>query len=910
MSSSKHRLRRSCAFCRARKIKCSNEAICEACRRQGADCIYDFEPTRPKVRNSSHDSDSGLPGTPSRSRLSISASSSASPILGATNGGFNSNDAFGAPDDVENVASALEQTFFDNFAPHRGSFQGPTRPSSLSHHSDPNLESMARSFSMQGQQQTGNSTTYTGVLSLLTQDLVGLVTDQFGSLGCYHVETGQARFFLSGLANDETQTMFDEYEAVPTSSSNTSPVAELGQRQQTQLIDVWYSTHPLSFVISKTLLLRELRDGTHDEVLLAVILGEASLRTGDDTRGRSLLCWAAAQLRSRPLRGSHLTQNGVVSADASTPVFSGVSTRIFNGITTAQALVLLGWNALTSSRMRRATCYIGLAGKIVTDLKEQITTTADPKASSRINGIDVFDVEKELIDHLYWTTYAICLWAFVQTGNQQFAPPLPATQPSIFVPMTEATSHVIQLDKVSDNFNTLQTQTVAIRETWPLAHVASVVAYICTFYPPDSDVALWQSGPPVAQQRLHNGQPPSMDVGVVCHEITRVLTESINHFNNQTGDSASRSLVLAAYHTLAIHFLFPAQKEESFAHDAVDRFCSSTQEVLQSLNTMSDQPVHPFTNGPSLRPQLPGIFTLAVDTCSRAFSFVHHREGLINGANASTLESLAGRLYTSSKDDFLGQGSALRMARKQLKAFVRAVGGEPAQQSMRSPAGAVASVAASMAAGGRMGDQGGVDLGPTFGGHGLGVAPPIVEPTGRHSPRRSGSASTSGRSPSDSDHLSTASTAALDARLSMFSPYEANKLSSPVLSGATRPSAHTISSSSTAATNTGLLSPGDVFKPSWQTSGPDELFRSTGTLNPSALGISPGAAAAVAAAGGSDGLDLQHAPWFPQMSPGTMMDLDMAAGSMTGVQWGEWPDLNAEQMVAAGGGWDMSSTGM
>jgi hypothetical protein len=55
---------------------------------------------------------------------------------------------------------------------------------------------------------------------------------------------------------------------------------------------------------------------------------------------------------------------------------------------------------------------------------------------------------------------------------------------------------------------------------------------------------------------------------------------------------------------------------------------------------------------------------------------------------------------------------------------------------------------------------------------------------------------------------------------------------------------------------------------------------------------------------------LQHAPWFPQMSPGTMMDLDMAAGSMAGVQWGEWPDLNAEQMVAAGGGWDMSSTGM
>lgn len=805
-------------------------------------------------------------------------------------------------EETESLAMALEQTFYDNFAPHRSGFQTHGRHASISQGTDPAVEAMVRSMSAQSQQQplqNSNNITYTGILSLLTQDLVGLVTDQFGALGCHHVETGQARFFLSALANDDTQTMFDECQSDASSSPSaapTGPLTELGQRQQTQLIDVWYSTHPLSFLVSKTLLLRELRDGTHDEVLLATIIGEASLHTGEEARGRALLRWAASQLRSRPLKGSHLTQNGVATSEAAAP--TGISTRIFNGITTAQSLMLLGWNALTSARMRRATCYIGLAGKIVTQLKEQITTVADPKASSRINGIDVFDVEKEIIDHLYWTTYAICLWAFVQTGNQQFAPPLPATQPSIFVPVTEATSAIIQLDIVSDNFNTLHNQKAMIRETWPLAHIASVVAYICTFYPPDSDVALWQSGPPVAQQRLHNGQPPSMDVGMVCHEITRVLTESINHFNNQSGDAASRSLVLAAYHTLAIHFLFPAQKEEQFSLDTIDRFCSSAQEIFQSFSVICDQPQHPFNSSPSLRTMLPSIFTLAIDTCSRAFSFIHVRggstDGLLNSANAGYLEALAGRLYSLSKDEFLSQGSALRMARKQLKAFVRALSPDPAHH-VQAPRHSSVGLPTHSTPAIRQGSF--APMAPRPSMH-------AEAPAAAHSSPIMGHASRS-LSPAESDHLSTASTAAIDSSSSFIPPEEVGKLSSPAMSAASRHSPHT------AATSVDPFSPSDIFKPSWQTSGPDELYQNSGTLNPNALGVgssAPPSADPLCGSAGPDVVELQNA-WFPQMTPHAMMDLDMAAaGSMNHVQW-DWHDLHGDnQQVAAGGQWDMDST--
>jgi hypothetical protein len=39
----------------------------------------------------------------------------------------------------------------------------------------------------------------------------------------------------------------------------------------------------------------------------------------------------------------------------------------------------------------------------------------------------------------------------------------------------------------------------------------------------------------------------------------------------------------------------------------------------------------------------------------------------------------------------------------------------------------------------------------------------------------------------------------------------------------------------------------------------------------------------------NDAVLTQGASWFPQLSPGTMMDIDMA----TSVPWGEWTDSTA-----------------
>ncbi|KAH8654205.1 hypothetical protein BGZ61DRAFT_573289 [Ilyonectria robusta] len=805
---SKHLLRRSCAFCRARKIKCSNETICEACRRQGADCIYDFEPSRPKTRNLSQDS--------TKSTLSVFRNGDAP--MGHTRqrsisvGSPNSTPPSTVMEEVapqgetgESVAMALEQRFFENFS------QAYHRTLQTSLRDRP--ESVATKFSPK-------NVRYTGILSLLTHDLVGLVTDQFGSLGCHHVEEGGARFFLSGLASDDTQTMFDN----PPLGSN--PLSEYGQRQQTQLIDVWYSVHPLSFLVSKTLLLRELRDGTHDEILLATMLADANFSIGDEgsiARGHVLLRWAIAQLHTRPLRPTQNSSNGGSMS-------SGISTRIFSGISTAQALMLLAWNALCSFQLRRAICYIGLAGRMASEIKDQISNTLAPMTSSRINGIDVFDVEKEIVAYLYWTTYSLSLWAFIQMGNGHFSALLPTSLSSIFLPVTEASSVMIQLDLVSEKFSTLQKQKSVIREMWPLAHIASVVAYIFALYPQDSDTSespttgFWQEAPLLSLQRIQQGKP-SKDIGSVFTE------------------ASSRSLVLVVYHAMAIHFLFPEpqpmQLEEPVSADVVERFCSSSEDILQLFGSISEQPQDLFGLTPSLRSSFPDVFCMSLDTCARALKSIHARfnpsDTSLIQAYESRLQVLTRRLYVMSQNDFLNQGASIRLVRRNLKSSVRMFCSSSASNS----SGASSPDNARMAS---------------------------TSDSPRRSPR--------GLSASDSDRLSAIPRIAIDSS----SPYGC------VGDTSTMPSSMPSSTrSSSGASTTNSFTPfEEASKPEWQPF--DVLFHDV--LDANALGAPTGEHMSIA-----DLVDFQNS-WCPQMP--TMMDFDMAGPiPIPCGQW-DWADPNAK----------------
>ncbi|KAF9880944.1 hypothetical protein CkaCkLH20_01986 [Colletotrichum karsti] len=644
----------SCAFCRARKIKCSNGTICDACRKQNVDCVYDWDsrPSKSRTnsqdvsrRNSTADGNIAIP-IMQRQRSSTGGSSRSTPF--PEEYAFTDGHAPVAMMDLKDVATELNEIFQKTL----GEVSKPRSRSSVQ-------DRVEGTSSRPGH----HGLMHTSILHLVTHDLVGLVADRFGSLGSTYMEQRSDSFFSSGLASENTTTMFD---TVP---AETSPLTEYGTRQIGQLVDVWYSIHPLSFLVSKTLLLRELRDGTHDEILLAVILADASSYLGDDAsvaRARVLMAWAASQLCHRPSPNA-TSQPGMPGDGISLP-----------GISTAQILMLLGWNALSQREIRRATCYISLCSRISTEIKDFVETSDAPLATSRINGIDVCEVEKEIAAYLYWTTYSLTLWTSLQTGVC-FSQSLPASPTSIFLPTDETTSALMRLDEVSDNFSTLQKQKRMIKDMWPLAHIASITAYIVALHPFDSDskessTSLWET----STLSLQGGCPA--DSGGARHELYQVLMESIHVLNHNFAPVPSRSLVLAVYHAMAIHLTFPPPIADAspfpelmiMTDETLERFMASAQNLIAIMLQVGEQNTPTQHQNP-----VPDVFCFSLDTCARGLSFIYSlkQAGQSVSHHEGQLEALASRLVDIAASDFTPAGSQIRIIKKHLKAVMRAFGG-------------------------------------------------------------------------------------------------------------------------------------------------------------------------------------------------------------------------------------------
>jgi hypothetical protein len=635
---SKHPLRRSCAFCRARKIKCSNETICEACRKQGVDCIYDFESPRAKGRNLSFDGTKGnnllhvrsehdLPESKRRRSCSANSASSMSP-------GRAHEDLVPLGDGVESLAVSLEQVFQDMFS------------------------QMAFGEANHVELQVGsNKAQCTGLLPLVACDLVGSVGQGYSILGSCQPDEPNSQLIRSGLSSDKTSSMFDN-----NASYCSSPISTFSHRQRNQLIDVWFSAHPLTFLISKTLLLREVREDTCDEILMAVMLADAGFVIGEGpmvTRGHELLQWAKTQLQMRPKHPS----------EENDAVYSGVPTRVYKGVTTAQTLVLLAWNALSTNQFRRAVCYIQVASKMVTHIKDCMSKDVSPPSSSRINGVDVLDVEKEVVSNLWWTTFSLNLWMSIQAGVPPDANLSTFTHDSL--PATEVSSISIQLDLVSENFNTLQKQKRNIQEMRPLAHIVNAVAYIFS----------------------QSDQVASKHGSDFCREAIREV-ESLNTKRSSQCDQLDESqhLIVAFHQTMIMQLLFP--KKGSFYDQVIlptetlHQFCSSLEHIVRFLSPATEQLDHHTTTASPIQEHLSKALCNLLDSCSRAFSLLG--ENLGSGLDPgyfrpewdSRLCSLASSLYTISKTKHFYQTASLRNVRKQLKACVRAFGDQGSSNAL------------------------------------------------------------------------------------------------------------------------------------------------------------------------------------------------------------------------------------
>ncbi|KAJ5972068.1 uncharacterized protein N7479_001986 [Penicillium vulpinum] len=670
----KHPLRKSCGFCRSRKIKCSNEKICEACRKQQVECIYDVQPVSRALQN-----DQIPPSHPADHQ----------PVLlthpDANSTGSTSSIRSPGHNTPSTIASELESIFVDNFS---------SRNDQDNEATDNPWHRKISTFYQRVPQPEGNKTTSSqssrqpDVFSIIVKELVALVVSKFGHLGCNLVYNHEGHFLMKAFRADHTTTMFDE------SRPASNPLAEFETRKIMQLIDIWFSTHQLSFILSKTLVMYELRRETLDETLLATIMGDALILTGDEEQGQRCLRWAADRLWKHPYSKNN------ASAETEESPRARASSVSPPDICIAQTLMLLGWHALCRSQIRRALCHIGLACRITKRLRECKWSTATTSSGSRINGVEVREVEREIVAYLWWITFIIFQWLFIQMDEK--LPYLPRTSlSSVFLPVDPASSALICLDEASDHISTLHRQKVAMVDIWPVAHVCSIVAYVYDLYPEDAETGadepsaaiLWQEAALSALGRIQeNLKPQGLDV--VCHEVHQVLIDNVSIMGSKLKHDPSRTFVLTVYHSMAIHVLFPHTRKTgrtaetpNLTREVIEAFCFSAKELIKIITCVLEPlDAEPWSHVASqLHPYSPDTFTLALDTCCRAMETVC--AGRTSKSQSISpdmwqsyepqLRSIATNLYELGQVQNFSTGPSCRATRKQVEAVARQFGVGP-----------------------------------------------------------------------------------------------------------------------------------------------------------------------------------------------------------------------------------------
>lgn len=429
------------------------------------------------------------------------------------------------------------------------------------------------------------------LLSSLTRDLVESVSARFSSLGFCDRHNTILRWFTLSLAQDKAPSMFD-----PNSAAGTPP--EFGDHQVCQMLELWFFSHPLSFILSKSLLLHGYRTGKHDELLLAVVLAGARtcLKEEESNLGYSLFQWAQSQLCRR--NASHIS------------------------LATIQALILLGWHELCSSNTRRGFCYISMSRSAVFRLHSLLD--ADHNADVEgINGLNVGKVELELCQRIYWLTFALELWASLH-GSLPFPGLLPSDAHILFPPFDEASSATYTMDKQANNIATLGVQEKAMRVLWPLSYVSSTVGYIHALYPRQATQPLslqshdWGYQPLYQLRRLLDSPT---DIVSICRKVQDVLSDGLETFQSKTSDHPSKVLVTISYRIIIVHLLFPRSTQESDNNmvervlDEIVRSAEAFREVVQELDQTSISIDMSIDHAKSLDAS---IVVLGLDTCARA----------------------------------------------------------------------------------------------------------------------------------------------------------------------------------------------------------------------------------------------------------------------------------------------------
>ena len=484
----------------------------------------------------------------------------------------------------------------------------------------------------------------------LSQDLIEQVSKRFGSLGSFQRENDSTDFLSSLLTQDKNSTMFGD-------DSEPEPLPKYSDHHLCQMIELWVFHHPLSFIVSKTLLLHGYRNKTHDQSLVAVVLGGACLALGDaeSMQGQRFFEWAGIHLRHR---------------SAGSP-----------SISTVQVLILLGWHELCCSNARRAFTYVEMARIALKDIQRDRDDTL-PTNVDMINGIAVSKVELELCQRMYWITFALDLWAAMQMNvlfDVQTAPNTDIKLP----PLEKSVSATYILDERSGNSAALREQERAMQELWPLSHVASTIGHIYALYPRQaapiskSPLGGWEYQILPRLRQLVDGPEK---FSIVCQSIRYILSDGINAILAQMGSRSSDFFVISAYRILIVQLLFPRSElgvptevNTDATFDDIIYFVSAFKDHAEILC----RPPSNFSVK-ELGSVASSLMVLGLDTCSRALHRLHvsftFKVTVTEGWSTSRrdeLTELAKELHRICRYPRLRTASTLPLVKKHLKCLLQ-----------------------------------------------------------------------------------------------------------------------------------------------------------------------------------------------------------------------------------------------
>lgn len=627
-------LRKSCHFCRSRKIRCSGQSICEACQERNIDCVYDLEAAkgRPKRKHvESRDSKLGS----DRDHAGKGAGSQDGKSTGQW------DPSLQGPLMGDDLKAMFHECFISKVGMRATIFQGAI---AAGH------ERLKQTGSNSASHEAPQRISYDGLMSSMTREIVEMISLRFGDLNCEVEDNFPRRYCITSLARDTTQEMFDN--TVP----RKNPLKSYSSHRILQLIDLWFSVHPLSSLISKTLLLSSLKNSTYDEALLATILSDACLvhENGQnyDTEGQLLFEFATYQIQNR----------SVLNRD----------------IASSQALILMAWREICMGNARRGSCLTAYACRIVSELHRGLNQGVSSNGT-KLNGIDVRYVDGELIRNIYWVCWSTTVWSLMQI-DQPYNLLLPEQTPSQFPFVDESTSMTISLDLASDNVSTLRAQSRALQELWPLSQVASTAAHIYALCPsPDIKDTLetveWQARHIHQLRRLLSFQ---LELPTLCGKIRHILLEAIRQVELEVAPGSTQAVVLIAYHTMIVHMLFPQRQTSDsviiMTPERINEFCQSANALVAISHSVISPQTTSLLPGPGLKTKnVSDIFALGLDACSRALAYIHSRANCGRDeyqaimAKNRQLFYLAQQLHDISRGELSRASATMRTIKKRLK---------------------------------------------------------------------------------------------------------------------------------------------------------------------------------------------------------------------------------------------------